>query len=117
MVQTRPPTGSSSAEQSRYDRRGDNPGARASCPHEVARRLCGQDARAPGWPDNDQELLLSMVPSVPDGITACLFDLDGVLTQTAKVHAAAWKEMFDAFLRERSMQTGESLRPFDIATD
>jgi beta-phosphoglucomutase family hydrolase len=37
---------------------------------------------------------------LPDGITACLFDLDGVLTQTAKVHAAAWKQMFDAFLRE-----------------
>jgi beta-phosphoglucomutase family hydrolase len=38
---------------------------------------------------------------LPDGITALLFDLDGVLTQTAKVHAAAWKEMFDDFLRER----------------
>jgi beta-phosphoglucomutase family hydrolase len=38
---------------------------------------------------------------LPDGVTACLFDLDGVLTQTAKVHAAAWKQMFDAFLRER----------------
>ena len=37
-----------------------------------------------------------------DSITACLFDLDGVLTQTAKVHAAAWKQMFDAFLRERA---------------
>lgn len=38
---------------------------------------------------------------LPDHVTACLFDLDGVLTQTAKVHAAAWKEMFDAFLHER----------------
>ena len=37
---------------------------------------------------------------VPDGIRACLFDLDGVLTQTAKIHAQAWKEMFDGFLRE-----------------
>jgi beta-phosphoglucomutase family hydrolase len=36
---------------------------------------------------------------VPDGITALLFDLDGVLTRTAAVHRAAWKEMFDAFLR------------------
>ena len=36
---------------------------------------------------------------LPDGITACLFDLDGVLTQTAKVHAAAWKQMFDEFLQ------------------
>jgi beta-phosphoglucomutase family hydrolase len=38
---------------------------------------------------------------LPDSIRACLFDLDGVLTQTAKVHAAAWKRMFDEFLRER----------------
>jgi beta-phosphoglucomutase family hydrolase len=38
---------------------------------------------------------------IPEGITACLFDLDGVLTQTAKIHAQAWKRMFDDFLRER----------------
>ncbi len=37
---------------------------------------------------------------LPDGVKALLFDLDGVLTQTAKVHQAAWKEMFDSFLRE-----------------
>jgi beta-phosphoglucomutase family hydrolase len=54
-----------------------------------------------------------VVPAVPDGISALLFDLDGVLTQTAKVHAAAWKEMFDAYLRERSEQTGEPFRPFE----
>ena len=46
---------------------------------------------------------------LPDGITACLFDLDGVLTQTAKVHAAAWKQMFDAFLRETQ---GHDFVPF-----
>ena len=57
------------------------------------------------------------VPVLPAGISACLFDLDGVLTQTAKVHAAAWKEMFDAFLRGRSEQTGEPFRPFKIASD
>jgi beta-phosphoglucomutase family hydrolase len=38
---------------------------------------------------------------LPDGIRACLFDLDGVITQTAKLHRSAWKEMFDAYLRER----------------
>ena len=38
---------------------------------------------------------------LPDTIRACLFDLDGVLTQTAKVHAAAWKQMFDEFLHSR----------------
>jgi beta-phosphoglucomutase family hydrolase len=57
------------------------------------------------------------VPVLPGSIAACLFDLDGVLTQTAKVHAAAWKQMFDAFLLERSRQTGEPFRPFEIATD
>jgi len=38
---------------------------------------------------------------LPDGVTALLFDLDGVLTDTASVHQKAWKEMFDDFLRER----------------
>lgn len=46
---------------------------------------------------------------LPEDILACLFDLDGVVTKTAVVHAAAWKEMFDAFLRERE---GEHFRPF-----
>src|SRR3954470_14168502 len=54
---------------------------------------------------------------LPPGITACLFDLDGVLTQTAKIHAQAWKQMFDGFLRERSGRTGEPFHEFDRATD
>jgi beta-phosphoglucomutase family hydrolase len=51
---------------------------------------------------------------LPDTTVACLFDMDGVLTRTATVHAAAWKQMFDEFLRERE---GESFRPFDPAAD
>jgi beta-phosphoglucomutase family hydrolase len=54
---------------------------------------------------------------LPESVRACLFDLDGVLTQTAKVHAAAWKEMFDAFLRERAAKGGEPFQPFDPVTD
>src|SRR3954449_13578785 len=54
---------------------------------------------------------------LPPGITACLFDLDGVLTQTAKIHAQAWKQMFDGFLRERSGRTGEPFQEFDRLTD
>jgi beta-phosphoglucomutase family hydrolase len=54
---------------------------------------------------------------LPSQIRACLFDLDGVLTQTARVHAAAWKEMFDAFLREWSARTGEPFVPFDPVAD
>src|SRR5436309_29284 len=53
------------------------------------------------------------VLGLPDAVTACLFDLDGVLTQTAKVHAAAWKQMFDEYLRRRAEQTGEKFIPFD----
>jgi beta-phosphoglucomutase family hydrolase len=51
------------------------------------------------------------VLGLPDDITACLFDLDGVLTKTAEVHARAWKETFDRFLEKR----GE--KPFDLARD
>lgn len=54
---------------------------------------------------------------LPDGTHACLFDLDGVLTKTAVVHNAAWKEMFDAYLRERSRRTGEPFVPFDPGRD
>jgi beta-phosphoglucomutase family hydrolase len=54
---------------------------------------------------------------LPAGIRACLFDLDGVLTPTARVHAAAWKAMFDEFLRERAARRGEPFVPFDAVTD
>ncbi|MCW2993839.1 MAG: beta-phosphoglucomutase family hydrolase [Conexibacter sp.] len=54
------------------------------------------------------------VLGLPDDIQAGLFDLDGVLTQTAKVHAAAWKEMFDAFLKQRD---GDGYTPFDAHED
>jgi beta-phosphoglucomutase family hydrolase len=57
------------------------------------------------------------VLGLPDGIRGCLFDLDGVLTQTAKVHDAAWKETFDAFLRERARQAGQPFVPFDPVAD
>lgn len=57
------------------------------------------------------------VPAVPGGITACLFDLDGVLTQTAKLHAAAWRQMFDDFLRERAARSGTPFRPFGVPAD
>jgi beta-phosphoglucomutase family hydrolase len=57
------------------------------------------------------------VLGLPDRTRGCLFDLDGVLTKTAKVHDAAWKEMFDGFLRDRSRLTGEPFVPFDPAAD
>ena len=54
-----------------------------------------------------------MLLGLPTGIRACLFDLDGVLTDTAAVHAAAWKEMFDEFLRAYSQEQGIPFVPFD----
>ncbi len=63
-----------------------------------------------------RETLFSMTTQLglPESVHACLFDLDGVVTKTATVHAAAWKETFDAFLRERD---GENFRPFDSVAD
>ena len=52
-----------------------------------------------------------------DRYDAVLFDLDGVLTDTAQIHAASWKRMFDEFLRSRAQRTGETFLQFDIATD
>jgi beta-phosphoglucomutase family hydrolase len=60
---------------------------------------------------------LCAVLGLPDAIRACLFDLDGVLTQTAKVHAAAWKAMFDQYLKDRAQRGGEQFRPFDEVRD
>jgi beta-phosphoglucomutase family hydrolase len=57
------------------------------------------------------------VLGLPDGVRACLFDLDGVLTKTAVVHAAAWKQMFDEYLRQRAERTGEDFVPFDPGAD
>jgi beta-phosphoglucomutase family hydrolase len=54
---------------------------------------------------------------LPAAIRACLFDLDGVLTETATIHAAAWKQMFDAFLEERAKRTDETFVPFDPGAD
>ncbi|MBV9024723.1 MAG: beta-phosphoglucomutase family hydrolase [Streptomycetaceae bacterium] len=51
---------------------------------------------------------------LPDIVRACLFDLDGVLTKTAVVHAAAWKQTFDDFLRRRE---GPGFRPFNEVAD
>lgn len=55
-----------------------------------------------------------MVLGLPASVTVCLFDLDGVLTDTAVVHAAAWKGTFDDFLRRRD---GAGFTPFDLRGD
>jgi beta-phosphoglucomutase family hydrolase len=57
------------------------------------------------------------VLGLPDNVRACLFDLDGVLTKAAEVHAAAWKKMFDGYLQERAARTGELFQPFDAKAE
>jgi beta-phosphoglucomutase family hydrolase len=56
-------------------------------------------------------------PITRDKFDAVLFDLDGVLTATAKVHAAAWKKIFDEYLRKRATENNEPFQPFDIQSD
>ena len=55
--------------------------------------------RGPGWKAESQ-------------VDAVIFDLDGVVTDTATVHAAAWKALFDHFLAGRPVAAGEDHRPF-----
>jgi beta-phosphoglucomutase family hydrolase len=62
---------------------------------------------------------------VQDGMTtlewarfgAALFDLDGVVTKTARVHASAWQHLFNEYLQSYSVRTGRPFRPFDIEQD
>ncbi|MEA3364549.1 MAG: trehalose-phosphatase, partial [Candidatus Hydrogenedentes bacterium] len=55
------------------------------------------------------------VAGVP--VQAAILDLDGVITQTAKIHARAWKKMFDEYLQRRSKKSNEKLQPFSIEQD
>jgi beta-phosphoglucomutase family hydrolase len=57
------------------------------------------------------------VLGLPEAVHACLFDLDGVLTDTASVHTKAWKVMFDRFLKQRAEQSGQPFVPFDPVDD
>ena len=52
-----------------------------------------------------------------DRYDAVLFDLDGVITNTASIHAACWKQMFDEYLQERGRRTGQTFRSFDPVDD
>src|SRR4029079_12796852 len=62
-------------------------------------------------------LVTAQRPRLPDGIRARLFDLDGVLTDTASIHRACWKEMFDAYLHDRAVRYDELYVPFDVEGD
>lgn len=62
----------------------------------------------------DATSVITLSPRDYDGV---LFDLDGVVTKTARVHAVAWKRLFDEFLERRSVATGKPFVPFDIEAD
>ena len=56
-------------------------------------------------------------PIDPIRFEAAVFDLDGVLTETAAVHAQAWKRLFDEFLTKQAAATGTAFQPFDADSD
>ena len=64
-----------------------------------------------------EEMLVESVTINRDDFDAAIFDLDGVLTDTARVHAGAWKEVFDSFLQRWAQQHGLAFQPFDIEAD
>ncbi len=68
-------------------------------------------------PPRNERISTELTVGLPAPVRACLFDLDGVLTETAKVHAAAWKEMFDSYLKARAEESGESFFAFDERAD
>jgi len=76
---------------------------------------------APGFPSGGRRDTLQLVSTdllgLPAGVRACLFDLDGVLTDTAAVHNAAWTQAFDEFLRARADESSEAFVAFDPVHD
>ncbi|MET3808464.1 beta-phosphoglucomutase family hydrolase [Nakamurella sp. UYEF19] len=78
-------------------------------------------ASAPHHPESRQRCTVGSAPhsplGLPAGAQACLFDLDGVLTDTARLHAAAWKEMFDKYLKARAEKEGQPFVAFDDVGD
>ncbi len=68
-----------------------------------------------GMAPHPRKHIANPFPSVP--LAAVLFDMDGVVVDTASMHAAIWKDMFDRFLEERSRRTGEEFRAFDAGRD
>src|SRR5215472_15143616 len=82
----------------------------------------------PGYSESKRALEISdatlrenevIMPSVitHDRYEAVLFDMDGVITDTASIHASCWKIMFDEFLEKWATRNAEPFRPFDIDTD
>jgi Cof subfamily protein (haloacid dehalogenase superfamily)/beta-phosphoglucomutase family hydrolase len=97
--------GNASLEVKRAARHVTTSNADEGFANAVDRCILGAPRRAP------------LTLGLPATTRACLFDLDGVLTQTAKLHAAAWKTMFDDYLRARAEASGARFVPFDAVHD
>ncbi len=61
--------------------------------------------------------LCPVITLSPRDFDAVSFDLEGVLTKTADIHAMPWKKLFERFLEQRAAETGEPFVPFDLDTD
>src|SRR3954468_13126134 len=73
----------------------------------IGAHRCGTDAAS---------LARDRLPITPERYDAVLFDLDGVLTSTAEIHAAAWKQMFDEYLHRRAERRDEPFREFELGS-
>src|SRR4029077_11756311 len=101
---------------------GERENTAALTPSLGARPLCAglvRDVLLQRWVTGERSMRQpgSKFAITRDQYDAVLLDLDGVITDTASIHAACWKQMFDEFLQKRATQRGEALRPFDHATD
>jgi beta-phosphoglucomutase family hydrolase len=105
-IPARPPLGSRERETAQVTPR------QRSGSGKVRMRLGHSDCKVP-----HMSAISALVHLSPRDHDAVLFDLDGVLTPTASVHAAAWKRLFDEFLEARAQRTGEPFVPFDISLD
>jgi alpha,alpha-trehalase len=91
-------------------------------PRHSATIAAAQRGRPPAKAPSGPAAGLECVPCADAGVRAqdfdaAIFDLDGVVTRTARVHAASWTHLFDEYLRQRAAETGEPFRPFDIERD
>ena len=80
-------------------------------------RTIGSGGRRDGRSNGERSMRQPDTRAITGSYDAVLLDLDGVITDTASVHAACWKQMFDEYLQKRATQRGEAFRPFDLATD
>src|SRR5918996_5847121 len=90
-----------------------------SLPPMVVCRRPSPSLRQRSWSHRSPHAVRSTTTrtDLPEEINAVIFDMDGVITDTASVHAEAWKRLFDEYLRARAERTREPFVPFDVEDD